>query len=52
MLPTKKMMENCDFSDASDIPTIVNFVMAFGKEVGSVDMDYVKKFINRNVFRI
>ena len=49
MLPTRNMMDDCDFSNASDIPTIVNFVMALGEATDSVGVDAVKKFTDRNL---
>ena len=38
------MMYDCDFSDAFDIPTIVNFVVDLGEAVGSIDVYAVNKF--------
>ena len=52
MLPTRHMMDDCDFSDESDIPTIVNFMMALGEATDCMDVDDVKKFTNRNVLSI
>ena len=52
MLPTQNMMDDCDFSDASGIPTIVNFMMALVKATDSVGVDAVKKFTDRNVLSI
>ena len=46
------MMDDCDFSHAYDIPTIVNFMMALGEATDCVDVDAVKKFTNRNVLSI
>ena len=42
MQPTRNMMDDCDFSNVSDIPTIVNFMMALGEATDSVDVDSVK----------
>ena len=39
MLPTQNIMDDCDFSNAYDIPTIVNFMMALGKATDWVDLD-------------
>ena len=52
MLPTLTMMDDCDFSNAYDIPTIFNFMMALGKATYCVDVDDVKNFMNRNVLNI
>ena len=52
MLPTQNMMEDCDFSGVSDVPTIFNFTMALGKTVGIIDMDAINKFSDRNVLNI
>ena len=46
------MMDDCDFSDESDIPTIVNFMMALGEATDCVNVDAVKKFTDRNVLSI
>ena len=45
-------MDDCDFSDASGIPTIVNFMMALGESTDSVGVDAVKNFTERNVLSI
>ena len=47
MLLAQNMMEDCDFSGVSDVPTIFNFTTALGKAVGIIDMDAVNKFIDR-----
>ena len=52
MLPTRNMMDDCDYSNASDIPTIVNFIIVMEKATDSVDVDAVKKFTDRNVLSI
>ena len=39
MLPTQNIMDDCDFSNAYDIPTNVNFMMALGKATDWVDLD-------------
>ena len=52
MQPTRNMMDDCDFSNVSDIPTIVNFMMALGEATDSVDVDAVKKFTDKNVLSI
>ena len=52
MLLAQNMMEDCDFSGFSDVPTIFNFTTALGKAVGIIDMDSVNKFRNRNVLNI
>ena len=46
------MMDDCDFSNASDIPTIVNYMMDFCKTTDSVGVYAVKVFTNRNVLSI
>ena len=46
------MMDNCGFSDASDIPTIFNIMMALGGATDWFDVDVVKKFTGRNVLSI
>ena len=46
------MMDGCNFSNASDIPTIVNFMMALGEATDSVGVDVVEKFTDRNVLSI
>ena len=52
-MPTaQNMMEYCDFSYASDIPTVFNFTMALGEAVVIIDMDAVNKFSDRNVLNI
>ena len=48
MIPTRNMMDGCDFSNAYDIPTIVNFMIALGEAKYSVDVDAVNKFTDRN----
>ena len=52
MLPTRNIMDDCDFRDAYDIPTTVNFIMALGKATEFVNVDAVKKFTYRNIFSI
>ena len=52
MLPTRNIMDDFDFSTESDIPTIVNFIMAIGEATDCVNVDAVKKFTDRNVLRI
>ena len=52
MLPTQNVMDYCDLSDAYDIPTIDNLMMSLEESVGSIDMDYVKKFSDSKVFSI
>ena len=52
MLLSQNMMDDCDFSGVSDVPTIFNFRMALGKTVGIIDMDAVNKFSDRNVLNI
>ena len=52
MLLAKNMMDDYDSSDASDISTIVNFMMALGKATNCVDVDSVKMFNNRNVLSV
>ena len=47
MLLSQNMMDDCDFSGVSDVPTVFNFRMALGKTVGIIDMDAVNKFIDR-----
>ena len=46
------MMDECDFRNASYIPTTVNFMMALGKSMGSIDRDSVNNFSSRNVLSI
>ena len=48
MPPTQNMTDDCDFSNESDIPTIVNFMIALGEAKYSVDVDAVNKFTDRN----
>ena len=43
-------MYDCDFRDASDIPKTVNFMMALGEAVYSIDMDDIKKFNEKEFF--
>ena len=45
-------MYDCDFSNAYDIPKIVNFMIALSKEIERADVDAVNKFTNRNVLSI
>ena len=52
MLPTRNMMDDCDFSNAYDIPTIINFIMALEEAKECVDVDAVKKFTGRNILSV
>ena len=52
MPPTQNMTDDCDFSNESDIPTIVNFMIALGEATDCVDVDSVKEVTDRNVLRI
>ena len=52
MLLTRNMMDEYGFSNASDTPTIFNFMMDLGKAKDSVDVEAVNKFTNRNFLRI
>ena len=52
MLPTRNITDDCDFGEAPDKPTIVNFMTALGEATDSVDVDSVDKFTNRNVLSI
>ena len=45
-------MDDCDFRNEFDIPTIINFMMALGKATDCVDVDALKKFTDRNVSSI
>ena len=42
MLPAQNMIDDCDFNNASDIPTIVNFMITLEKATDCVDVDTVK----------
>ena len=44
MLTTRNIMEDFYFSNASDLPTIVNFVVDLGEAVVSTDVYAVNKF--------
>ena len=50
MIPSQQIMYDCDFRDASDIPKTVNFMMALGEAVYSIDMDDIKKFNEKEFF--
>ena len=52
MLPPRNIMDNFDFSNASDIPTIFNVMMALGEATDWVDVDVVKKITGWNVLSI
>ena len=44
MLPTKNILNDCVFNDASDTPTIVKFIMDLGETMDCVDVNAVKTF--------
>ena len=45
MLPAQNMIDDCDFNNASDIPTIVNFMITLEKATDCVDVDTVKNLL-------
>ena len=49
MIPVQNIMEDCDSTGVSDVPTIFNLTMALGKVVGIIYIYAVNKFSNRNV---
>ena len=52
MLQTQNLMDDCVFSNASDIRTFVNFVMDLSEASDCVDVDVVHNFTNRNSLSI
>ena len=52
MLPTQNIIDDCDFINASDITTIVNFMMVLGEVMDCVDVGDVKTFTDKNVLSI
>ena len=48
----KNIIDGCNFSNASDIPKIFNFMMALGEAKDSVYVDAVKNLTGRNVLSI